>query len=845
MTTGSERDKQLLIRQLLQIGQQPGSLPQLLQQSLDMLLSDVNLSNCVQAGAILVHDQDKLLRLASWSWPSHLEASTAQGHLEDCLCARGLKAHEMVAYPASQPPVCDMVLAPWTAWVRPIATAQETLGLLILYTEAGLTPEPEVDDLLEQACTLLATSMYQKRTEARLARQNLLLEHIRSLQDDYLQRAHDPQIFAHMLQVLLALTGSSYGFVGTLFHELGEPCLELYALSDSSQEKIVEHSDLTQMPALRDLDAVFGKVFESGEMQIFNPADWPADVTGLPPAHPPLQTFVGIPFYYGQRLIGMAGLANAPQGYTLSRLRELEALISTCATLMEVYRSSSAQRQTEEFFKTSEANLAAVLNNASDAIWAVDPDKRLWLFNPPFATICERIFNVTVRVGMTLEEITPSEWGREFWHRAYTRALSGERFSQQLAYHKQGIEFETELTFSPVLRDGLVIGAAVYAKDVSELVLKIRQLADRDAELETIFQGLPDLYFKVDHRGVIRDYQAGQPEYLFLPPEEFLQRQLTEILPEEVRQPATQHLEKVHLTRTPSRFEYALDLSTGREIFEARLIPFQRNYVLVIARRISEQKRAEEALIQAKEEAEQANQSKSLFLAKMSHELRTPLNAIIGFTRLVLKRHEGALEQRLVEYLERVSSNGSLLLEIINDILDLAQIESGKTHVQLVPTDLRALLQEVLSVLELTLQAKGLSIHLDLPAQPLWMQTDTLRLKQVLLNLVGNASKFTERGSITLRVDTDAEGEIRALAISDTGPGIPTQQQALIFEAFEQGDNSMSRRYPGSGLGVTISRSLCERMGYRLSLQHSDASGSTFVIDFKPDGQPQDTSPEF
>ncbi len=251
-----------------------------------------------------------------------------------------------------------------------------------------------------------------------------------------------------------------------------------------------------------------------------------------------------------------------------------------------------------------------------------------------------------------------------------------------------------------------------------------------------------------------------------------------------------------------------------------------------VFRDVSEIKRTQEALVRARDEAEDANRAKSAFLANMSHELRTPLNSVIGFAGVLLKNRAGNLRAEDTDFLGRIHENGKHLLGLINSILDLSKVEAGKFELEVGPVDLRRLVDEALGLV--AGQAKpGVRVAADVPATVRPLSADAGKLKQVVVNLLGNALKFTEQGSVTVRVAVDAvTGEAEYLEVCDTGIGIPADRQAAIFEAFQQADTGTARRFGGTGLGLTISRTLAQLMGFRLEVESAEGAGSAFRVVF-------------
>ncbi len=254
-----------------------------------------------------------------------------------------------------------------------------------------------------------------------------------------------------------------------------------------------------------------------------------------------------------------------------------------------------------------------------------------------------------------------------------------------------------------------------------------------------------------------------------------------------------------------------------------------------ISRDITARKNAEEALRIAKEAAEEASRAKSHFLASMSHELRTPLNSVIGFANILLKNKSGSLATTELTFLDRIAANGKHLLSLINEILDLSKIEARKVELQIAPVALEVLVRETVAQQESLVRDKPVQLLTELPATVAPFPTDAEKLKQVIINLIGNALKFTERGSVTVRVVTDPQDQhpLR-IDVVDTGIGIPQEKLGIIFEAFHQAEAGTARKYGGTGLGLTISQALCQLMGYHISVSSEVGSGSTFSVILKP-----------
>lgn len=267
--------------------------------------------------------------------------------------------------------------------------------------------------------------------------------------------------------------------------------------------------------------------------------------------------------------------------------------------------------------------------------------------------------------------------------------------------------------------------------------------------------------------------------------------------------------------------------------FNLRVTPFagREGYVVMSHEDVTELKQVEQMLGVAKREAEAANEAKTRFLANTSHELRTPLTAVLGLSRLLAK---SPLEPAQRQHVERIEMAGKALLAIINDILDLSKVEAGKLELESAPFSIATLLAEVEAIFVDAAFSKGLTLEIAMDERvPVSCHGDAIRLQQVLMNLVGNALKFTERGGVVLEVRVIDAGPQRTLlrfSVRDSGIGLTEAQVKGLFEPFVQADSSMARRFGGTGLGLAISRRLVEAMGGTLSVESCPGRGSSFFF---------------
>ena len=379
---------------------------------------------------------------------------------------------------------------------------------------------------------------------------------------------------------------------------------------------------------------------------------------------------------------------------------------------------------------------------------------------------------------------------------------------------------------------GLCLGSVVSERKRSEA-----DLQSKTAFLEAQANSTIDGILVVDDRGQRLMQNQRLVELLSIPPEILAnksdRRMLTHVVT--LLKDPESFLAKIHYLsnhlRETSRDEIELRDGTILDRYSSPVIGeggihYGRIWTF---RDITERSRFQEDLIRAREAAEIANKTKSDFLANMSHEIRTPMNGIIGMTELV---HDTDVSRDQREYLNTVKTSAASLLSLINDILDFSKIEAGKLEIENIDFNLCDRLEETISALSIRAHQKGLELTCHIPPEvPDDLVGDPTRLTQIVVNLVGNAVKFTSAGEIIVKVEVESKTECQTtlhFSVVDTGPGIPSDKQKLIFEAFTQSDNSMTRKYGGTGLGLSISSKLVGLLGGKIWVESQPGHGSTF-----------------
>ncbi len=354
---------------------------------------------------------------------------------------------------------------------------------------------------------------------------------------------------------------------------------------------------------------------------------------------------------------------------------------------------------------------------------------------------------------------------------------------------------------------------------------------------ESIIKHAADGIVTTDERGIILSFNPAAETLFGYTANEAIGNNVSMLVPSSYREVHDEHLRR-NLAATKRTF-----LGMVREVVglhkNGEILPLEISvsevpggsyrFFTAIARDISKRKEAERKLVEAKQAAEEAAHAKSNFLANMSHEIRTPMTAILGFSDELLNFNLSPDEMR--EVIHIIQRNGNHLLHVINDILDVSKFESGAFEVESTFFSPEEILRDVRDSLATKAQAKGLSVEVEVPGEiPITIQSDPTRLRQALLNLVGNAIKFTSEGNVRVIAECDRQEETLTLHVSDSGIGMTPRELENIFVPFGQADISTTRRFGGTGLGLTITKRIAEALGGDVIVMSEPEVGSTFSL---------------
>ncbi|MBX3620581.1 MAG: PAS domain S-box protein [Rhizobacter sp.] len=680
------------------------------------------------------------------------------------------------------------------------------------------------------------------------------------VQSRYIRAAPPREVFDPLLTDLLQWTGSEYGFMAAVLHDAqGAPFLRIEVLTDIAWDEptralMARHRLGGPEDAFEfhNLDTLFGVATRTGEIVISNAPATDPRRGGLPPGHPPLLAFLGVPLFHGGEMVGMLGLANRAGGYDQALVDRLQPLFTSVAAIMGAVRAERARAAAEQALRAQQAQLQATLDLAGVGIVQLGLDGTPRIVNQ---RLCEMLGRThEAQMQLRTDHVThPDDLPAELAQRE--RLLRGEisRYRSNKRYlHAQGHAVWVNANTTLVRQaDGSPHYFITVAEDITERM-------QADALLRSSEQRFLDLVNSVD--GIFWESSLEERRFTYVSDkaEAITGHPLSQwMVPEfwsshvhpDDRDRAMSEVIAVHLAGEPQSIDYRFLAHDGRVLWMSSLVTVVpvdggRRLLRGLMVDTTARKRAEQAELAA-EAALRANAAKTQFLSRMSHELRTPLNAVLGFAQLLTLDSTQPLSPSQRARVDHISQAGAHLLAMINDVLDLSRIESG--GVALLPDVVPAhiVTSEALALVANAAAEAGVSLQVDrtpgASAITTCLRADHLRLRQVLVNLLSNAIKYNRPGgSVTLRWPVGDDGMVH-LQVHDTGIGLSAAQQEHLFEPFNRLGLERSG-IEGTGIGLVITQRLLQLMGGRLSVQSTPGEGSCFTASL-PLGHPVGVAP--
>ncbi len=511
---------------------------------------------------------------------------------------------------------------------------------------------------------------------------------------------------------------------------------------------------------------------------------------------------------------------------------------SSAAAISLIIRDITERKKTEERLRESEQLLRTLVDGLKDcAILMLDAEGRV----VSWSASAERVqgYPAAEIIGRSFACFYTPEDIESGHADDVLRIATKEGYLEEEGWRvrRDGSRFFANVTIS-ALRDrkGHLCGFSKMTRDITELKVNRERIQESEQQFRAMLESSPDGVVIIDDDGMIVLVNS-QTEMLFGYSRQEIIGQPVEVLLVPVKRP-----EHIQHRSTYAKTAVPRPMSTSRSIrgvrkdgsdfpVEVSLSHIQtpgKSWVAAAVRDATERERVECELVTQKQRAEDANRTKSAFLAAMSHEIRTPMNAILGMSDMLWESDLNVEQRGYVEIFRRAGTN---LLGLLDNILDLAKIESGRFEMERQPFKVQDILHQVLETFAGKARNKGIALLMAIaPDVPADLIGDPGKLRQVLFNLVGNAVKFTDSGEIAVAVHSESEEGLCELrfSVSDTGSGIPEDKLSVIFDDFIQADSSVTRRYGGTGLGLGISRRIVERMGGTLTVTSEMAKGSTF-----------------
>lgn len=664
------------------------------------------------------------------------------------------------------------------------------------------------------------------KTNSRSVENKNLLDALHEINLEFLDSTRDKRsLFKKMLLNVLSVTQSEYGFIGEVLFRDEQPYLKTYAITDISWDKetaaLYKKYESLGME-FTNLNTLFGYTIKTGEVVISNNPSKDPLRGGLPKGHPALNHFLGIPVKDKSNvMIGMIGIANKKGGYSGEDVEYLSPMISLTAAYISAVRAYVVK----DFF----SDTLDLYKNAIDShtiVSVTDVEGKITYVNDKFCEISE--FSFSEIIGKKLNIINSGFHDKSFYKNLWDTLLGGKTWKGEFKNRsKTGKYFWVSATIVPFLdANKNPYQFLAFENDVTKL-------KEQERELLNFFRLSVDMLCITTLDARFVKFSESFPNSLGITEQELMDTPFLELIhPEDLEQTIIQ-VKKLSEGQKVIGFENRYRKKDGTYMLLSWKASLNQEDGLIYAQAtdITHKREFENQIIQSRVDLEKAK-AKDSFLANMSHEIRTPLNAIIGFTELLGRTN---LDKEQSNYLEIIESALKNLNVIVNDILDLSKLESGKVELENQPFLMEVLLKQIVQMHLNKAKSKNIKLLFSYDSGiPECLFGDETRISQILINLISNAIKFTNKGYVELRV-TELSRENDQVKINfsvrDTGIGIDREKLGLIFERFTQAEESTTRLYGGTGLGLSIVKSLIELHKGELNVESMPGIGSDFSFD--------------
>ncbi len=726
------------------------------------------------------------------------------------------------------------------------ADQRETLSTLARAVAAHL-------DLRRALAAAAALGKEREKAERELRRATDLLSAVTAISSGALADLDLKAAFEKTLDVLLRVTSSEFGFVGEILRDPdGAPYLKTQALTNiawNDETRLFYERHATLGMEFGNLATLFGAVMTTGEPVVSNDPRNDLRRGGLPPGHPALRSFLGVPFRTAGELSGMVGVANAPGGYDAETIERIEPILSACGGFIGNIRRERRRRAAEEALSTSERRLRQMLGAAQAGAWEWNLTTGVGFWSEEdYQLLGYEPGSVEPSLDALFARVHPDDRARarETLERAVATASPFE--CDYRIVHADGVtrwvrdvgNVETDDEGRPLRISGIVTD--VTARKTVEL-----RLAETTSRLTALIRNLDAGLLVEDERRMI---QLANPGFCRLfgipePPERLVgvdgSRSAAGLA--EMFEDPKGFLDDIDGTLAARSLVSAAEVRTR----DGRVL--ERDYIPILVegdyrghlwqyRDVTGRKRAEKELLDRRDELSAANAEleraarlKDEFLAAMSHELRTPLNAVLGLAEGLAAGVFGSLSDLQAENVAIIEDSGRHLLDLINEILDLSKIGAGKLTLSPAPVNPATVCEAGLRMVREAAMRKRIRLSSRVDPALGTVVADPLRLRQILVNLLGNAVKFTpEGGSVSVEASADVEGGRACFTVRDDGIGIAPEELRRLFKPFVQLDSGLSREHAGTGLGLSLALRLAELHGGGVSVETSPGRGSRFTV---------------